>query len=130
MSLLLDTCAILWLASEPDRLSDAAREAVTDPGREVFVSAISAGEIACLAKRQRVLMPSHWRTWFRQAVRVNGWLVLPVELETIEEAYSLPEEFHADPADRFIVATARLNRLMIITGDAQILAYPHVESLA
>ncbi len=130
MNLLLDTCAILWLASAPEKLSDETQRRVSTSTNQIFVSAISAGELACLAARQRVSLPTHWKPWFHQAVRTNGWSVLPIELETVEEAYSLPEDFHPDPADRIIVATARLHRLTVVTGDRRILDYPHVESIA
>ncbi|MDE0838446.1 MAG: PIN domain-containing protein, partial [Kiritimatiellae bacterium] len=62
------------------------------------------------------------------AVRDNAWGVLDIDLETVEEAFSLPGEFHRDPADRFIVAAARLNRLVVLTADRKILDYPHVQS--
>ena len=52
---------------------------------------------------------------------------LPVDLENIEEAYSLPGEFHSDPADRVLVAAARLNKLTLVTSDQKILDYPHVQ---
>jgi len=81
-----------------------------------------------LVREQRVELPCHGRRWFRDAVESNGWRVFDVELKVTEEAYSLPGAFHPDPADRAIVATARLNRLSVVTGDARILDYPHVES--
>jgi PIN domain nuclease of toxin-antitoxin system len=130
MSLLLDTCAVLWLAGDAARLSNAARERVSDPLEEVFVSAITAAELACLVRKEKIGLPVHWRRWFRDSAATNGWTVLPVELEILEEAYCLPGEFHPDPADRVIVATARLNRLTVVTGDALLLDYPHVETLS
>jgi PIN domain nuclease of toxin-antitoxin system len=130
MSLLLDTCAVLWLAADPERMSAEARKRLTDPSTSVYVSAISAGELACLVQHNRVVLPRHWKPWFRQAVADNGWEVLPVDLDVVEEAYSLPENFHTDPADRMIVASARLKRLTVVTGDQRILEYPHVDSLA
>jgi len=54
---------------------------------------------------------------------------LSVDLENIEEAYSLPGEFHSDPADRVLVATARLSKLTLVTGDQKILDYPHVQAM-
>jgi len=47
----------------------------------------------------------------------------------MEEAYSLPDTFHADPADRIITATARLKDCTILAADKKILAYPHVKSV-
>ncbi|OQY04093.1 MAG: hypothetical protein B6I22_10245 [Desulfobacteraceae bacterium 4572_123] len=49
-------------------------------------------------------------------------------IEIMEEAYALPDIFHADPADRIITATARLNDYTILTADKKILAYPHANS--
>ncbi|MBN1961464.1 MAG: PIN domain-containing protein [Deltaproteobacteria bacterium] len=67
--------------------------------------------------------------WFRFFIELNGWEVLPIDLEIIEEAYSLPGQFHADPADRIIVATARQKKLIVVTGDKKIIEYPHVDVL-
>lgn len=130
MSLLLDTCAVLWLASEPGKLSAAARKRLVSPAERVVVSVISAGEIACLSDRGKIRLPMHWRKWFRDAVDANGWAVEVVDLDVIEEAYCLPGNFHPDPADRFLVATARLRQFTLVTGDQKILAYPHVRSLS
>ena len=48
----------------------------------------------------------------------------------MEEAFSLPEPIHRDPADRIIIATARVYDLDVVTTDARILAYPHVRTLS
>ena len=64
------------------------------------VSAISCAEIACAAERGRIEIDRHWRLWFRHYVELNGWTILPIELESVEEAYALPAPFHRDPADR------------------------------
>ena len=47
----------------------------------------------------------------------------------MEEAYSLPEAFHADPADRILTATARLRNCALLTADKKLLDYPHVTTL-
>ena len=129
MNLLLDTCAIIWLVSDPNQLSAGAREAATDPDSSVFVSAISCAEIASLAEKGHIEVSPHWRTWFDTAVENNGWTVLDIDLETVQEAFSLPGNFHRDPADRLIVAAARTRHMSIITADRKILDYPHVRSL-
>ena len=128
MNLLLDTCAILWIVSTPHRLSDVARTALEQPDTSVCVSAISCAEIACGVERGRIELDRHWKVWFRRHTEINGWECLPIDLRVMEEAYSLPPPFHADPADRTIVATARMNSLSVLTGDRRILDYPHVET--
>ena len=127
--ILLDTCALLYLAAEPERLSSGALELVASPDQLVHCSPIVAAELACLQERQRIHLPQHWKKWFRTQADRNGWNIIPISLEIIEEAYSLPEPIHRDPADRLIIATARLENLTIITTDRLILDYPHVKSL-
>ena len=129
VNLLLDTCAILWIVADFEQLSEHARSLLTTGNTEVFFSPISCPEIACGVDRCRIQLDRHWKTWFRYFTELNGWTELPITLDITEEAYSLPDPFHQDPADRIIVATARLNSLVIVTGDRKILDYPHVESL-
>ena len=62
-------------------------------------------------------------------VGVYAWAVEVVDLAIVQEAWSLPGEFHADPVDRILVATARLRGYTILTADRRILEYPHVKSL-
>ena len=60
---------------------------------------------------------------------MNGWTVLPIDLDTVEEAYALPDPFHCDPADRLIVAAARRLSAPVVTADVRMLDYPHVRTL-
>ena len=129
MNVLLDTCVMIWCVSDPQRLSTAARNIVTAADTSVSVSTINCAEIACLAESGRIEVAPHWRTWFDRAVTDNGWSVLDIDLETVQEAFSLPGDFHRDLADRFIVATARLRRLYVMTADRKIIDYPHVQSV-
>lgn len=129
MKLLLDTCCIIWAVSDPDSLSKATADLLREKNSEVFVSPVSAAEIACAVERNRIKLNQHWKTWFRQCIDINKWQVENIDLSIIEEAYSLPETFHDDPVDRLIVATARLKNYTILTADQKILAYPHVNSI-
>ena len=129
MKVLLDTCAILWCVAAPQRLGDQARRVLEDSATIPFVAAISSAEIACACARGRVELDRHWKLWFRHYLDLNQWECLPADLSVVEEAYSMPPPFHADPADRIIVATARTNQLCILTADRRILEYPHVETL-
>lgn len=129
MTVVLDTCAIVWAVSDPVQLSPRAVFLLEADDAEVCVSAISCAEIACAAERGRMVIERHWRRWFRHYVELNGWTVLPVALESVEEAYALPGPFHRDPADRIIVAEARLRSAPVVTADARILDYPHVKTV-
>ncbi len=129
MQILLDTCAIIWSVAEPKQLSPAARDTLTLDETEVWISPISCAEVACAADRGRITLDRHWRLWFRYYVDLNNWQLKNIDLDVMEEAYSLPEPFHQDPADRIIVATARKMGCPIITSDQKILNYPHVQTI-
>ena len=125
--LLLDTCTILFLSTDDARVTPGVKQIFMEC-EEVFVSAITVAELACLSRTGKIVLGTHWKPWFREAVKVNQWQVLPVTLEVMEEAYSLPDSFHADPADRIFVATSRIHIMPLLTTDRKILAYPHVEA--
>ena len=129
MKLLLDTCCIIWAVSEPKSLSRKAIDLLEDEESEIYFSPISAAEIAVASQRGRLELDRHWKRWFRYYTELNGWQAEDIDIGIIEEAYSLPDGFHADPADRIITATARLRRLALLTADRKILSYPHVEAV-
>lgn len=129
MKFILDTCAVLWTVADPEKLSSHARGLLTLESSEVFVSPISSAEIACGVERKRIELDRHWKVWFRYFLTLNRWQVVPIDLDIMEEAYSLPDKFHPDPADRLIVASARLHSMTVITGDKKILEYPHVNAV-
>ena len=122
-------CAPLVRRGFPARTAGARGQRAGGADTEVCASAISCAEIACASERGRLELDRHWRLWFRHYVEMNGWTVLPIDLEVVEEAYALPEPFHRDPADRIIVATARRLAAPVVTADARILGYPHVTTL-
>ena len=129
MKLLLDTCCIIWAISQPAALSQTAKTSLTADEAEIHVSAISVAEIACGVERGRIVIDRHWKKWFRHYVSLNKWRVDSIDLDIMEEAYSLPETFHADPADRIITATSRLKNNTLLTADRNILSYPHVNAI-
>jgi PIN domain nuclease of toxin-antitoxin system len=129
MKLLLDTCCIIWAISQPAVLSQTAKTLLIADESEIHVSVISVAEIACAAERGRIVIDRHWKKWFRHYVNLNEWGVESIDLDIMEEAYSLPETFHADPADRIITATARLKKYTLLTADRKILSYPHVNAI-
>lgn len=130
MKLLLDTCAILHFSAAPERLSPAIVARMTATDSEVWCSVISIGEIACLQERGRIEIDGHWKTWFRTLLEVNGWNLAPITGEIAEEAWSLPDPIHRDPADRILIATSRIRRMPLVTTDHLILDYPHCETMA
>lgn len=128
MKVVLDTCTILWAIASPKDLTSHAKKLLEDESSEVLVSPMSCAEIACLVDRKKIQIDRHWKLWFRHFVEQNEWEVIPIDLPIIEEAYSLPGEFHRDPVDRILVATTRLFDGRILTADKKIRDYPHVRS--
>jgi PIN domain nuclease of toxin-antitoxin system len=126
LNLLLDTCAVIFIAQDPNRLSKPTRDLVVDAANAVFVSVVAGGELACLADRKKVILPQHWKAWFRDCIERNGWNLLPLTIDIMEEAYSLPDPIHRDPVDRILIATSRTEEMTLVTTDRLILEYPHV----
>jgi PIN domain nuclease of toxin-antitoxin system len=131
MPYLLDTCAILFIAENTADLSPASLKLIgAASAGEVFVSAISVAELACLQERGRITLKQHWRAWWDALLQRTAWICLPITAEIMAEACSLPPPIHRDPADRVLVATARLERLTLVTTDGKILSYPHVATIS
>ncbi len=129
MKVLLDTCAIIWSVAMPEKLSEKSTALLGEADTEVFVSPISCAELACLQERGRIELDCHWKTWFDRYVEINGWQVIDISLEIIQDAFALPAPFHTDPADRIIAATARVHGLTLATGDRKLIDYPFLETV-
>lgn len=123
--LLLDTHIWLWLMAGSDELAAEARRAI---GRALGVgmlriAAISLWEIALLASRGRIVLGKTPGLWFDEALADPGPVIEPLTPRIAMESYELPDRFHADPADRMIVATARVTGAVLMTRDRLILDY-------
>lgn len=119
--LLVDSCAIIWLATGDRKLSQYARDAMRDAELLCF-SSISIWEIARLVKTGDLEIPV-------TPVRLADMLVerydmkeLPINNSIALRSSALPE-IHKDPADRFIIATALLNDFTVVTGDHRFAEY-------
>lgn len=131
MPYLLDTCAILFIAENTGDLSSATLKLIDEaPAVDVLVSAISVAELACLQERGKITLTQHWRAWWDALLKRTAWTCLPITAEIMAEAYSLPPPIHRDPADRVLIATARHERLALVTIDVKIRGYPHVTTIA
>lgn len=128
--ILLDTHTWWWLMNQPDLVSRAAAEAIQSSPRErVHIAAISLWELAVLFHKQRIVLTTSPEEWMNRALLETGFRLAPLSPAIALGAYQLPGEFHSDPADRLIVATARHLSATLITRDEKIRAYPHVRSL-
>jgi PIN domain nuclease of toxin-antitoxin system len=118
--LLLDTCAVLWLA-EGVPISAEARSAIA--AGERHVSPITAWEIANLARKSRIALTMPVGAWITRAFATIGARQPELTTAILVESCALPGAPPDDHADRIIIATARAHQLTVVTRDAAILAY-------
>jgi PIN domain nuclease of toxin-antitoxin system len=120
-SLLLDTCALIWLATDAPELSQKARAAI-DEADMVWVSAISAWEISLKAARGALELPLPASEWFNKAIEHHHLSLAALSVDILVGANDLPWH-HRDPADRFIIATARALPAAVVTADRRFQLY-------
>jgi PIN domain nuclease of toxin-antitoxin system len=124
--LLLDTHCWIWAQlGLIQQLSRASLQSIKDAEREgnLRISVISIWELAMLEKRGRVALQMNVRTWVEQALSKPGIAVATLTPEIAIESVHLPGEMHGDPADRMLVATARVLGARLVTKDAQLIRY-------
>ncbi len=127
MSLLLDTCTLLWLSAGSARLSEPAQEAIRVGAGNLFVSAISALECATkVAKKKLVLPRKDVGLWFREVLDFRGIDQVPINFQIASRSGQL-KPHHKDPYDRLIVATALEYKMTIVTPDKAIHKYKGVD---
>lgn len=131
--IVLDTHVLLWWAGgQLDALSAAALAAIKREQKKqgtILVSSISAWEIAMLVARNRLALSMDVTAWLAAASRIENLRFVPVDNPIALESVNLPGDFHSDPADRIIVATARKNAAPLLTRDAKIQGYAPVQTI-
>ncbi len=125
--ILLDTCALLWWTLDPDKLSIAAARACNKiPINGGAISSISVWEIGIKIRKGIIDIPIDINEYVWRLKQLRGIEIIPVNEDIWVENISLDWD-HRDPADRTIVATARLRNIPIITKDEIIKKfYPHI----
>ena len=116
--LLLDTHVLVWWLSAVSRLTEGARAAISDPENDVFVSAITAWEISVKRAKGQMAVPDN----LSAIIEERGFMHLPLTFHHAEQAGVLPMH-HRDPFDRFLIAQAQAEGLILITRDRRILLY-------
>ena len=119
---LLDTHLLLWAASEPERLSEAARAIVTDEDSQLWFSVASIWEVVIKASlgRDDFDVDPHL---FRRGLLESDFAELPITGPHVTAVADLPP-LHKDPFDRILLAQARTEGLILVTGDAALARYP------
>ena len=133
--IVIDTHVLIWAVQDDPRLGEQSRKIIDDTTRQsrILISAITPWEIAMLAEKGRIALGDDVGRWIDRALALPGVELAPLHASIAVGSARLPGDFHADPADRIIVATARFHQVPLLTADPAILDYGargHVSTLA
>ena len=120
--ILLDTCAIIWDALEPAKLTDSAKDAIekADEHHALIISDISIWEIAMLIKRSRIEVATTSANFVNLFLESRNISVVSISPEIAELSTNFSPEINNDPADRIIVATSIIYNAQLVTADSNL----------
>ena len=122
MNLLLDTHMLLWWITDDEKLSKKMRQCLQDPENKLFVSAVTAWELAIKSRLGRISFPKALADFLPEQLQLNRMKELSVTLRHALQVESLPTH-HNDPFDRMLVAQAQVERLSIVSADKLLSKY-------
>ncbi len=128
--IIIDTHIWVWWVHGDSRLTEGQFESLRIHETDIIgVSAISWWEIAKLVEYNRIDLHCSIKKWFDLALRYPSISLIELTPEIAIESTQLPGEFHRDPADQIIVATARIYNCPLLTSDKKIIDYPDVKKI-
>jgi len=129
--ILLDTHALLWWLTDPGKLSTKVDSAIRQElsRSSMLVSTISIWELSLLSLKKRIKLSDPLEQWLQHLSQMKELSFVPLDNEIAYQSTILPGIFHSDPSDRFIVATAIINKATLITKDLKIRRYKYVKTL-
>jgi len=118
--ILLDTHVLIWMSSDPKRLSKKAREAIREARQKTGIAAasITLWELAWLAENRRILVSGSVESFVRETI--SRVIVMPMTPEIVALAVRLPSDYLKDPADRLIASTAIVDGIPLVTADERV----------
>lgn len=126
--IILDTHIwIWWVDGSPKLPLNYQAHIQANESLGLGVSIISCWEVAKLVEYRRLTLKLSVKTWLDEAIHYPGIRLFDLTPSIVVESTQLPGAFHRDPADRLIVATARIFDCPLMTFDVKILTYPHVK---
>jgi PIN domain nuclease of toxin-antitoxin system len=129
LKLLLDTHIWLWSFGEPGRLTRRVSRELQKPDNELWLSSISIWEFLVLCEKGRIVPKEDPHKLVARMMEINPLLEAPITHEVALEAGRV-QLGHKDPADRFLLATARVFDFTLVTADERLLATPNIRVLA
>ena len=127
MKLLLDTHIWIWMRQEPKRLSHRIQQQLQEQANELWLSPVSTWEVLLLHAKGKVKLEVEANAWVAEAIQGFREAPLTHDIVVISQQLPLP---HADPADRFLAATAKVLDLTLITADLKLLGLREITTLA
>ena len=124
MDILLDTHAVIWLFEGNVKMSEKAKKSINNLESRVYVSVASLWELAIKLKTGKLNFEGGLDGFVR-AIFDNEFILLEIEIEHIRELVNLPL-IHKDPFDRMIIAQSKVENLLIVTADTNILKYDNI----
>jgi len=129
MIYLLDTNAWLRWFHRPHELRPSVRQLLNDQ-EIVGLSPMSIIEVAQKAHKGKLILPLPVDVWVRQSLPAGRVKLLPISVEVALASYAWTDDFHGDPADRIIAATANANRLTLVTSDEKLIERSDLQTLS
>lgn len=128
--IVLNTHIWVWWVHGDEHLTATQATIIEANETDVIgVNVISLWEIAKLVEYHRLELPCPLLDWFDQALRYPGIRQIDLTPKIAIESSQFPGEFHRDPADQIIVATARIYDCPLVTSDSRIQKYPYVKTV-
>ena len=122
MRYLLDTCAWIFLLTDSEQLSNEQKKAILDPNNTIYISVVSAWEIALKMSKGKLELPNSLDVLIFESCIKDGYKILDLDVFSVLNTQNLPNH-HKDPFDRMLISQAIDNDLVIITTDTKFSLY-------
>ncbi|KKL50037.1 hypothetical protein LCGC14_2309500 [marine sediment metagenome] len=119
--ILLDTCALLWLVYDQKKISSETLHKI-DEAPIVYVSSITGFEIGIKSISGKLKLPQPPKQWLKSILEFHDIRVINLDMDICIKSTELPV-IHRDPCDRFIIATAIIKSLPVVTTDEHFKEY-------
>jgi PIN domain nuclease of toxin-antitoxin system len=126
--IIIDTHIWIWWVTNSTKLNKEHRSFLEkQQAGEIAINSISCWEVAKSVELGNLQLNISVEQWLKEAIDFYNVTVLPLDIPTVVESTRLPGNFHKDPADQLIVASARVLDIPLLTADSKILKYPFVK---